>query len=382
MDDMAETINHNSLRCEVPECLLFADDILLTCRNERTAQERLDTVATWCGANEMEINIPKSGTTHNRLPLMVNGLALPVVETYRYLGVPLSRTGIEPQGLMDENIRRATGALALVKGTLASRIWPPAIKVNVYKSFIRSVLEHGAPILVLLQGLDRHKVAIQNGIKQMQKLQDDAVKWILHKRRPRATLESLCGLNPVQLRFEELTAHLRLHLMHLSEDNPIRYWTDNGPSSGITRAAVSFEVPAEKTAKSITALYRERSTHLAARSNRLAGYIDPACRLASGMDPCLIIQNPRLRSLAINWRCNTFGVFQKCRTCNLPFTRRHVQCVHMPLRQSLTTMYAEAAQAGVVVGNLTLLDFLLNKRKFDIFKRCIDLIQENLDRAR
>ena len=114
---MAEAINNN-LGNEIPECLLFADDILLACPNERTAQARLNTVSAWCMANEMEINIPKSGTTHNGTPLLVHGLALPVVETYRYLGVPLSRTGIEPQGLIDENIRRATGALALSRAHL------------------------------------------------------------------------------------------------------------------------------------------------------------------------------------------------------------------------------------------------------------------------
>jgi hypothetical protein len=175
IDDMAETINNN-LRSEIPEFLLFADDILLACSNERTAQPRLDTVAAWCTANEMEINIPKSGTTHNGSPLLAYDLALPVVDTYRYLGVPLSRTGIEPKGLIEENLRCATCALALVKGTLANRLWPQATKVNVYKIFIRSVLEHGAPILMLLQGLDFNKRQIQKGIKKMQELQDYAVK--------------------------------------------------------------------------------------------------------------------------------------------------------------------------------------------------------------
>ena len=381
IDDMAETINNN-LGTEIPECLLFADDILLTCPNEKTAQDRLNTVSAWCMANEMEINIPKSGTTHNGAPLLVNGLALPVVETYRYLGIPLSRTGIEPQGLIDENIRRATGALALVKSTLASRLWPQATKVNVYKTFIRSVFEHGAPILVLLLGLGLHKREIQRGINEMQKLQDDAVKWIFHKKRPRGTLESLAGLNSVQHRFEELTAHLRLHLMRLSEDNPLRHWTDNGLGSGITNAAANVMLPAEKSAKSITAQYRAWSFNHIARSNRTAGYIDPACRLASGMDACLMIQNPRLRNLAINWRCNTFGVYQKCISCNLPFTRRHVQCVHMPIRQALAASFAVAKQAGEAVAHLTLLDFLLNQRKYNIFERCINQLQANLDRAR
>jgi hypothetical protein len=380
IDDMADAINNN-LREEIPECLLFADDILLACRDVKTSQDRLDMVAAWCTCNEMQINILKSGTTHTGTPLLVSGLALPVVETYRYLGVPLGRTGIEPKGLIEENIRRATGALALVKSTLASRSWPQATKVNVYKTFIRSVFEHGAPTLVLLHSLDLHKRQIKNGIKKMQELQDDAVRWIFHKRRPQSTLESLAGLNSVRLRFHELTAHLRLHLMRLSEDNPIRYWTDNNIGSGITFAARNYLLPAEKTAKSITAQYRAWSADEASRDNRMAGYIDPACRLANGMDACLTIQNPRLRCLAINWRCNTFGMYQKCKTCNQPFNRRHAQCVQLPMRTALRAVYADATVTGEAAANLLPLDLLLNKREYSTFQRCIKTVQNNLEKA-
>ena len=170
--------------------------------------------------------------------------------------------------------------------------------------------------------------------------------------------------------------------MHLSEDNPLRYWTDSGLGSGIDKAAATYRLPPEKSAKSITAHYRAKSMLQAAQSSRLAGYIDPACRLDSGMDGCLTIQNPRLRNLAINWRCNTFGIYRKCSRCKSPFTRGHVQCVHMPMRYALAARYAEANRAGEAAASLTLPDFLLNKREYSIFQRYIELIQANLDQAR
>ena len=194
---------------------------------------------------------------------------------------------------------------------------------------------------------------------------------------------SLAGLNSVRTSdfHEGLTAHLRLHLMRLSEDNPIRYWTDNNIGSGITFAARNYLLPAEKTAKSITAQYRAWSADEASRDNRMAGYIDPACRLANGMDACLTIQNPRLRCLAINWRCNTFGMYQKCKTCNQPFNRRHAQCVQLPMRTALRAVYADATVTGEAAANLLPLDLLLNKREYSTFQRCIKTVQNNLEKA-
>ena len=135
---------------EIPECLLFADDILLQCETERRMLALLDITENWCDANHMTINVLKSGTTHKGMIFSIKGEKIPQVETYRYLGIPISSTGIEPKGLIEENIRRATGVLALVKKSLASRLWPPAIKINIYKLYIRSVMEYSAPILILL----------------------------------------------------------------------------------------------------------------------------------------------------------------------------------------------------------------------------------------
>jgi hypothetical protein len=281
IDDMASAINCTANN-EIPACLLFADDILLESSTERIMYALLGQVECWCETNEMTINISKSASTHTGCSFRIKGEALPYVETYRYLGIPLSKSGIEPKGLIEENIRRARGALTLVKKSLASRSWPPATKINVYKTFIRSVFEYAAPILILLYGLGLHKRTITCGIKEMQKIQDDAVKWIFRKKRPQATLESLAGLTSVDLRFEELTARFRLHLERTSDRNPLKYWIQNGRASGITNAAITFMIPAGKKVATIEAKYRAASFNRAARLNRMARYIDSASRLHNG----------------------------------------------------------------------------------------------------
>jgi Reverse transcriptase (RNA-dependent DNA polymerase) len=382
IDDLADAINlYKENETEVPECLLYADDILLESESELQMRHLLTVTEIWCRSNEMTINVPKSGTTHTGTTFLVANEPLPQVGIYRYLGIPLSRTGIEPAGLIEENIRRATAAFALVKKSLASRLWPHATKINVYKVYIRSVLEYAAPILVLMHNLGLYKKEISRGIKKMQELQNDAVKWIFRKKRPLPTLESLAGLLTVQNRFEQLTANLRLHLMNVSQDNPLTAWTKTGRGSGITHAAAFFPIPADQKAESIEALYRERSSSRAARLNRLAGYIDPASRLENGMDACLTIQNEKARNLAINWRCNVFRPNYRCKTCNKPFTRRHVSCAQLRIRPSLAVEHARLVESRDQGGMYTILDHLLNRRKYQLFAGSRRILEANTIRG-
>jgi hypothetical protein len=380
IDDLAESIDSGDVN-EIPECLLFADDILLACISYMRAQVLLNIVSSWCRANEMAINVSKCGTTYKERVLTINGVAIPQVDTYRYLGIPLSRTGIEPKGLIEENIRRAKGALALVKNSLSSRAWPPATRINVYKTYIRSVFEYAAPILMLLHRLDLNKREIKRGIKAMQRLQSDAVKWIFQKRRPLPTMESLAGLTTVEQRFDELTARFRLHLMSAASENPIRHWTTHGRGNGITEAGASYPMPRDGKVATIEARSRAASFKDAARKNRMAGYIDPAARLSSGMDACLCIQNSRLRNLAIRWRCNAFGIYHLCGICNVPFTRGHVGCAQLDIAGPIKVEYDQILQSGDHGENFKILDHLLNRKKFALFDRGMRSLQTNIHRA-
>jgi Reverse transcriptase (RNA-dependent DNA polymerase) len=377
IDDMAEAINDNNVS-KVPECLLFADDILLNCNMEYRMKHLIDVVEVWCQTNEMSVNVPKSGTTHTGTIFYVKGAPLPVVPTYRYLGIPLSKGGIEPKGLIEENIRRATGALALVKNSLASKLWSPAMKINIYKMFIRSVLEYAAPILVLLQEMRLNEKLIKRGIKDMQKLQNDAVKWAFCKKRPLATLESLAGLSTIDLRFKELTARFSLSLLGAPEHNPIHYWINTIFATGIVYMATIYPLPPDRKVSTIEALYRTKSYVEAASKNRMAGYIDSAARLDTGMDACLFIQNKVTMNLAIQWRCNTYGCYLKCKLCNLPFTRRHAGCVQFPIGRALMAEYTLELSMCEHTGMYSILDFLLNKRHYALFAKCINTLSANL----
>ena len=379
IDDLATAIN-GDIGNEIPEGLLFADDILLQSSTECRMHALLGQLEEWCDANEMTINASKSGSTHTGCMFSIKGEDIPQVETYRYLGIPLSKSGIEPKDLIEENIRRAKGAFMLVKKSLASRSWPPATKINVYKTFIRSVIEYAAPILILLYGLDLHKRTIKRGIKEMQKLQDEAVKWIFRKKRPQATLESIAGLTCIQLRFEELTARFRVHLMGASDKNPIKYWTQQGRGSGITNAAATFWIPRDKKVATIQARYRADSFTRAAGANRMASYIDTDARLSNGMDACICMQNSKTRRLAIEWRTNTFGLHHRCKACNKPFTRRHALCIQINVGSAMQKEYDTIMATGTKGEMYTIFDHLLNRKKFQLFASAGLVLIANVDR--
>jgi Reverse transcriptase (RNA-dependent DNA polymerase) len=367
IDDLAADINGPYISDKIPECLLFADDILLNCRNLSQMHALLASVGNWCTVNGMAINVPKCGSTYSGATFHISGKAIPMVDTYPYLGIPLSISGVSPMALIDGNITRATAALALVKNSLASRSWPPATKINVYKTYIRSVFEYAAPILVALKGLGLHKREITRGIKQMSNLQHDAVKWAFGTKRAVHTLESMAGLLSIRFRFKELTSRLRLHLAALPEINPLRFWIGHPLQTGIGWYISSYYVPTDRKVSTIVSHYRELSFEAAAIKNRMAHYIAPEARLPNGMDATVCIQNAKARRKATSWRVNTFGVYGFCSTCNERFTRRHVSCLQLRFRNQIVTEFNQEKASGKFRIGYSLLDHLLNKKLFTLF---------------
>src|SRR5208283_1442299 len=88
IDDLADEINGPNCQHRLPPVLLFADDILLNTDCPVHMQMHLLTVADWCKENGMNINVSKCGTFHKD-PLCIDKDSIPVVDVYKYLGVPI-----------------------------------------------------------------------------------------------------------------------------------------------------------------------------------------------------------------------------------------------------------------------------------------------------
>ena len=89
IDDLAEKLNRYRI-----STLFFADDILIQTNSVMTMQRHLRDVENWCESSLMKINVGKSGTVNN-VEFLINGVPIPIIGSYQYLGIPLSLKGVE-----------------------------------------------------------------------------------------------------------------------------------------------------------------------------------------------------------------------------------------------------------------------------------------------
>ena len=97
----------------------------------------------------------------------------------------------------------------------------------------------------------------------------------------------------------------------------------------------------------------------------MAGLIDSKCRI-NGVGADHLIHNDRKEALnQAAWRLNLCFHNKTCPRCNRMFTRRHLQvCFHLePMNEGQT-----------------ILDELLNERKYDEFNRIFDFFNDVLNR--
>ncbi|KAJ2431131.1 hypothetical protein GGF41_000686 [Coemansia sp. RSA 2531] len=79
--------------------LFFADDIQLLPNSTEHLVEILKIFDTWCEESGMVVNISKCGALSSlfspQSDFTIQGQQLPVVESYKYLGLPTTRSGID-----------------------------------------------------------------------------------------------------------------------------------------------------------------------------------------------------------------------------------------------------------------------------------------------
>ena len=195
-------------------------------------------------------------------------------------------------------------------------------------------MEYGAPLLILGRNLGTNSV-ITAGIKKLQKLQHECIRWALGPKYAVTAMESMAGLSPIAIKFIELTSRLRLPLENASDENPTKIWLAHINACPILRAAGCFPISEDRKVDTIKAQYRSQAAQQAGQMSIMAQYISQECRLENGMDVCLTIQSPLISKLAIAWRCNGFGIHQTWKTCNEPFTRSHTECSDLGIHGDL-----------------------------------------------
>ena len=163
--------------------------------------------------------------------------------------------------------------------------------------------------------------------------------------------------------------------MHPSHE--LQVWKDNLGACRLVQAAYTYPVAGSITAANISKHYRSQFLGKCKTTSRLAALIDDSCRTETGIDTCLEIPNYKVRALAIAWRTNTFGLRATCGKCSCPFNRKHVNtCYTSSITGKLALSFERQKNAPLTFGReYTILDYLLNARRHDLFNREICKLQ-------
>lgn len=169
----------------------FADDLILQHGCEATIQKLLDITTQWNVNNGQRCKIGKCCTFTKEVEFRVDGQIIPVTETYKYLGFPLRRNGIDWQQHFDTRVKSACQALDKVKRV--SDHWSEHTKMMVYKTFIRPKAEYGAGMISHLQRRDS-KITGKVDTSKMKRMEEEALRWIFSVNKYTFPLRSVADI--------------------------------------------------------------------------------------------------------------------------------------------------------------------------------------------
>ncbi len=413
IDDLAHLANTPELRALAPPgarrveagqdplLALFADDVRGHARGARQAQALLDVCGAWARANGMEFGMHKCAyiCTGPELELSLAGRPLQRASTYSYLGLPFGSRGVDWMAHAERNLERGHKMLAAME--IAGALWPPWVRLVIFKVMVRGVAGYGLPPALryathCLPPTHPHAQQIK---ARIQALHDAGLAWCVPGgARPRAVAESMTALGAADAWLQEALARLVGHLRSAHGDNAIRHILaalGPGPVSrelllpALARhhlwgahQRLLLELPPTAPRPTLATFLRGRRLDDAREvPGALHKYIDDGCRHAgSGVDSILRLPDPRLRSRATEWRRGTALVGRICHCCGERLTRAHIaRCGLLRGHPYLAThgpgIRARAAElAPLGAEHYTPLDDALNRRAYGSFSGMLDML--------
>ena len=220
-----------------PICLFYADDGVLLTPSTVDVQALLNKVHEWSLENAIELNVKKCGHISSRFhppSLFLGGEQIPLLDSYDYLGFPVTSRGID---FAEHLRRRVTAACKRTRWlSLYSDSWGPAHRLRIYKQYLAPMFEYGAPLT--------HAWASENVQNGKEFLECTAgfkvlMAWVAHNSGARYNVTAnLCGLVPLSIRFQQLRTLYQLVLDRISSESPLRRVFDTmGPRSSSTAFA-------------------------------------------------------------------------------------------------------------------------------------------------
>jgi len=374
IDPLLYELNGTFVR-SIPRCLFFADDGLLLCESSSEVLNQLAIADRWARQNGMVYNVTKCGIismfpTVGRKPFYLSNRPIPFVDSYKYLGFPVTKDGIDFARHIDAQIESTSSFLKFVQVQCSE--WSPYARYVIYTSFIRPKLEYGAPLTVSFESKEL--------LKPIQKIQDQVIAWIFNTNVNKVkVLYGILGALSVEDRFSHLRCGFQLHLDHSSLSNPIRslsiFQVDVLYRDFVTTIQGVLPYPQLKLAMAEFLLSR-RSGILDRSKSVLVKYITSDCRTERLIDRVLLSPIQYQRTL-LSWRRGSLFLNQIC-ICKERWHRGHIPCLpkgtlSIELREEFVRCKEKQSK------NFCEVDFLLNVQEWSVAFEWIQLWKRTLD---
>lgn len=126
----------------IPPCLFYADDGVILARNIQHSRNLLSIADDWSKRNQMVFNISKCGVvmlsdlrpTVGHDPLILQGETLPLVDSYTYLGIPMTAHGIDFPVYIKHQTDNAIAFLKYIQFESVS--WSSSTRWTIYRTSV------------------------------------------------------------------------------------------------------------------------------------------------------------------------------------------------------------------------------------------------------
>ena len=367
VDSLSHMLNNNP-QTILPQSLFFADDGLLLCRTDSEVTRALTIAQKWAQDNDMIYNVAKCGIISlypAQATFTLSGSEIPIVDSYKYLGFVVNRSGIDFTKHLQLQVDTGTSFLKFLQVQCSE--WTPYTRYVIYNTFLRPKLEYGAPLVYSL-------MKNQELYSNTQSLQNQVIAWIFNSNvKHIKVLDGILGVLTVYQRFQHLRCSFQLHLDNSALSNPIRPLVASLPQLSCFRSDplytqfksnpdLPIPYPALKKALSCF-LTSQRSGILSQSKSILVNYISPKSRTEGLVDK--VLQSPiHCQRLLLSWRRGALFLLTKC-ICGKPWNRGHISCF------SQITLSDEHQSEYILLKegqskNFCQVDYLLNIGEWDL----------------
>jgi hypothetical protein len=379
-----------------PKQLLFADDIKLqytATSNVDEMQKDLNSISNWCHENNMIVGMNKSAViwcgnsnSNHQPPLYLSQQILPTAKEYKYLGVEHDMNGINWEVFVQRCVTKAVRLLTSLSEYAST--WKEAIKVIIFKVFLRSRLEYCCPLVFANAVKNNNDISKILTIELMQDVYNKAMMWIFNSAIIRKTEYSLAGILPLIDRLEMLSLSFVIHVQRAPSTCPGKQsWNElTSFPAVLTRSIITVlhflpivqryrgtvrglrkHKGQEKSQQVQRFIRNETTIKLCECMGKLAAYVTKSSRTPGLMDKTLGVMERREREFALRWRRNLLYHTHYCSHCGDPWTRKHLVCSindeHLAIMQEVEYRSCVQAVPAESRNGFTVFDYMVNRGK-------------------